>query len=159
MARSVSLVVWGAALANLGIATAKFVAAAVTGSSAMLSEAIHSTADTGNELLLAIGGRLSKRPATRHHPFGHSEEIYFWGLIVAVMLFGVGGGMSLYEGVSHIRHPRPLEDPLWNYIVLGVSFVFEAASFMLAAQRIQRGARRHGVSFMAAAHGSKDPQH
>jgi cation diffusion facilitator family transporter len=156
---SVSMVVWAAALANIGIALAKFVAAGISGSSALLSEAIHSTADTGNQLLLALGVRLSRKPADRGHPFGYSEEIYFWGLIVAVVLFGVGGGMSVYEGFTHIRQPRPLEDPFWSYVVLAVSLVFEGVSFSIAARRIYRDARARGERFMTAAHGSKNPEH
>jgi cation diffusion facilitator family transporter len=156
---SVSMVVWAAALANVGIALAKFIAAAISGSSALLSEAIHSTADTGNQLLLALGVRLSQKPADRKHPFGYSEEIYFWGLIVAVVLFGLGGGMSFYEGITHIRHPKPLEDPFWSYVVLALALVFESVSFSIAARRIYRDAKAQGEPFMVAAHGSKNPEH
>jgi cation diffusion facilitator family transporter len=157
-AAEVSIVVWGAVFANLAIAIAKYAAAAITGSSALLSEAIHSTADTGNELLLIVGVRLSRRPADEEHPFGRSQEIYFWGLIVAMVLFGLGGGASFYEGIQHILHPHPLESARWNYVVLGVAWVFESFSFTLAAREISRAAKAQGQSFWSAARGSKDPQ-
>ncbi len=105
------IAIYGAIAANAGIAVVKFIAAAATGSSAMLSEGIHSVVDTGNQLLLLFGLKRSARPASAAHPFGHGKDLYFWSLIVAIVLFGVGGGMSLYEGISHIRHPGPLSDP------------------------------------------------
>src|SRR5215216_3638317 len=107
------IAVYGAVVANLGIAVAKFIAAALTGSSAMLSEGIHSLVDTGNQGLLLLGIRRSRSAPDTEHPFGHGKELYFWSLIVAVVLFGVGGGMSIYEGITHILHPNPLEDPTW----------------------------------------------
>src|SRR3954447_12277048 len=132
------LAIYGAIAANVAIAATKFVVAGITGSSAMLSEGIHSAVDTGNGVLLLIGTRLSERPASVEHPFGHGKELYFWSLIVAVLIFGVGGGVSFYEGVMHVRDPSPLEDPLWNYIVLALAFVFEGASFMVALRQFQR---------------------
>jgi len=109
---------YGAIAANVAIAVTKCIVAGITGSSAMLSEGVHSFVDTGNGVLLLVGRRLSQRPPTPEHPFGHGKELFFWSLIVAVLIFGLGGGISFYQGVLHVRDPRPLEDPFWNYAVL-----------------------------------------
>ena len=116
----------------------------MTGSSAMISEGIHSLVDTGNGGLLFHGLRQSARPADDHHPFGYGTEVYFWSLIVAVSIFGIGGGMSIYEGITHIRHPAPLENPTVNYIVLALAALFESISFSVAwrAFRQTKGSRR-----------------
>jgi len=121
-----------AMIANAVIAVAKFVAAAITGSSAMLSEGIHSVADTGNQALLLFGNRRSHKPADSRHPFGYGQELYFWSLIVAMILFGLGGGMSIYEGIAHLGHPEVPRDPAWIYSVLGIAFVVEAAALRVA---------------------------
>jgi cation diffusion facilitator family transporter len=149
------LALYGAIAANVAIAATKLVVAGITGSSAMLSEGIHSSVDTFNGVLLLIGIRLSQRPATPEHPFGHGKELYFWSLIVAVLIFGLGGGVSFFEGVQHIRHPQPLHDPTWNYVVLGVAALFEGISFTIALRQFlrQAGAR----PFWQAIHRSKDP--
>jgi cation diffusion facilitator family transporter len=131
------------------------VVAGITGSSAMLSEGIHSSVDTFNGLLLLVGLRLSQRPATPEHPFGHGKELYFWSLIVAVLIFGLGGGVSVYEGVHHIRHPQPLHDPTWNFIVLGVAALFESISFTIALRQFRRQAGP--APFWQAIQRSKDP--
>lgn len=144
-----------AVVGNLAIAATKFAAASVTGSSAMLSEGIHSLVDTGNGLLLLWGIRKSGRPADAEHPFGHSRELYFWTLVVAVMIFAVGGGMSMYEGVTHMQHPQPLEDPFWNYIVLGFAMVFESISFGIAWREF--GHARAGRGVFRTVRDSKDP--
>jgi cation diffusion facilitator family transporter len=148
-------VVYVAMAANLGIAATKFTAAAVTGSSAMLSEAIHSVIDTGNQLLLLFGLYRSRRPADDMHPFGHGKELYFWGLIVAILLFGVGGGMAFFEGVSYLVRPRPLEDPFWAYVVLAIAAAFELTSFVTATRELLR--RRGPSEFWLRVHLSKDP--
>ncbi len=140
---------------NLGIALAKFVAALATGSSAMASEAIHSLVDTGNQGMLLLGIGSSRKPADTEHPFGHGKDLYFWSLIVAVALFGVGGGLSLYEGLVHIVDPTPLDDPLLNYVVLAVALALEATSWTVAARRLAREAGWSGV--VTAARNSKDP--
>lgn len=147
---------YGALAANLSIAVVKFVAAAVSGSSAMLSEGIHSLVDTGNQLLLWFGLHRSRRPADGAHPFGHGKELYFWGLIVAILLFALGGGMSIYEGIRHLAHPRVLSNPFWNYVVLGAAFVFEGVSLGIALKEAA-GELRPGDGFWRAFRESKDP--
>jgi cation diffusion facilitator family transporter len=147
--------VYGAIASNLSIAVVKFIAAAITGSSAMLSEGIHSVVDTGNQALLLLGTRLGKKPADDSHPFGYGKELYFWGLVVAIILFGVGGGMSIYEGITHIQHPAELSEPTWNYAVLVFAFVAEGISFGIALREFSHARGRGG--FWDELHDSKDP--
>ncbi len=149
------IAVYGAIAANSAIAVTKFIVAGVTGSSAMLSEAVHSTVDTGNGILLLIGMSRSQQPATPKHPFGHGKELYFWSLIVAVLIFGLGGGISFYEGVQHVLAPVPLTDPFWNYVVLAAAAVFEGASLGVALHQFQSEKGPH--PFWRALHTSKDP--
>jgi cation diffusion facilitator family transporter len=141
MAAGSTTAVYAAIAGNLAIAIAKFAAATVTGSSAMLSEGIHSLVDTGNGGLLLLGMRLSRKPADESHPFGHGKELYFWTLVVSFLIFGVGGGVSAYEGIRHMLHPRPLEDPTWNYVVLGLAALFESIVLVIAVRafRAQKG--------------------
>src|SRR5215813_11605523 len=113
--------IFAAIVANLAIAITKFFAAAFSGSSAMLSEAIHSLVDTGNGALILLGIRNSRKPPDAEHPFGHGRELYFWTLMVGVLIFGVGGGMSVYEGITHLMNPTLIKDAKWSYIVLGLS--------------------------------------
>src|SRR5258707_9486379 len=129
--------IYGALAANLAIADTKLVAAGFTGSSAMISEGIHSLVDTGNQLLLLLGLRRSRRPPDAAHPFGHGMEQYFWSLVVAMLLFGVGGGLSIYEGITHLRHPHPLEDAAWSYASLAIAFLFEGISWLLAMRQLR----------------------
>ena len=147
--------VYGAIAANVGIAATKFIVAGVTGSSAMLSEGVHSAVDTFNGVLLLLGLKWSRRPASKEHPFGHGKEVYFWSLMVAVLIFGMGGGISFYEGIHHLRHPSPLKDPTWNYVVLGAAAVFEAVSWTIAWRTFNR--RRGKVPFWRALRRSEDP--
>lgn len=142
--------------ANLAIAVAKFVAAFLTGSSAMLSEGIHSTVDTGDQVLLLLGRRLSQRPADDEHPFGHGKELYFWALIVAMVIFAGGGGMSIYEGITHLINPTPLEDPFWSYVTLGIAFVAEGISWLIGLREFSH-AKAAGERFWHAIQTAKDP--
>ena len=114
-------VIYAAIVANLGIAVAKFIVAAITGSAAMVAEGIHSAVDTGNEFLLLLGERRAARPADRKHPFGYGKSVYFWALIVALSVFSLGGGLSIYHGIEALQNPPRLEDPTWNYVVLAVA--------------------------------------
>jgi cation diffusion facilitator family transporter len=155
-ANASKLSLYGGIAANIAIAISKFVAAYFTGSSAMLSEGIHSLVDTGNSGLLLYGTHQSERPADAEHPFGHSKELYFWGLIVAVLIFAIGGGMSFYEGIKHIQHPEPLEDPGWNYVVLGLSFLFEGLAFYLSVKALLAQSTGN-VGFVKMLRTSKDP--
>ena len=150
-----NLAVYAAIASNLAIAVTKFVVAGVTGSSAMLSEGIHSTVDTGNGILLLVGIKLSQRKPSPQHPFGHGKEIFFWSLIVAVLIFGVGGGVSAYEGILHVMDPHPIENAYWTYLTLGLAFVFEGTSFVIATRQFQR--ERGDVPFWRALRTSKDP--
>ena len=150
------ITILAAVVANAGIAVAKFVAAGFTGSGAMLSEGIHSLVDTGNAGLLLFGLRRAKRPADDDHPFGHGKELYFWTLLVAVLIFGIGGGMSVYEGVLHVLDPEPPSDPTWNYVVLGVAFLLEGTSLVIAIRHFLAGKPR-GQSFVRAVRRGKDP--
>ncbi len=145
-----------AMIANGIIAVAKFTAAAITGSSAMLSEGIHSVADTGNQALLLFGNRRSHRPPDRRHPFGYGQELYFWSLIVAMILFGLGGGFSIYEGIAHLSHPEVPGDPIWIYSVLGVAFVVEAVALRVALGEL--GGKGSGQGLWARLRACSDPR-
>lgn len=149
------IVVYAALAGNLGVAITKFIAASVTGSSAMLAESVHSAVDTLNEVLLLVGLHRSKRPIDSTNPFGYGKEQYFWSLIVAVLVFGLGGGISVVQGVQHILAPQPSEDPTWNFIVLGVSAVLEGASFVVALKSILE--KKGDKPFWRYLHRSKDP--
>ncbi len=156
MAASGSKVAIFAAIAgNFAIAVTKFVASAMTGSSAMLTEGIHSLVDTGNGGLLLIGIARAKRPPDEKHPFGYGQELYFWTLIVAVLIFGLGGGISIYEGILHVLHPVEISDPTVNYIVLGLAIFFEGMSCWVALKGFMH--EKGENSFYHAIRNSKDP--
>jgi cation diffusion facilitator family transporter len=148
-------VIFAALIGNSLIAVSKFAAAAYTGSSAMLSEAIHSVVDSGNQLLLLYGIRRAARPADREHPFGYGMELYFWTFIVAILIFGVGAGVSIYEGVAKIRSPGVIQNVAVNYFVLALAAVFEAGAWWVAYKAFQ--ARRGQLGLMEAVRRSKDP--
>jgi len=149
------IVLYGALAANVGIGIAKFVAAGITGSSSMLTEGIHSCVDSGNQVLLLYGQSRSKRPADAAHPFGYGRELYFWAFVVAILIFAVGAGVSIYEGIRHVRHPVPLESPTVNYVVLGISAALEGSSWAIAVREFGRS--KGTLGWWQAIHRSKDP--
>ena len=146
--------IFAAIAGNVAIAATKLIAAYFTGSSAMLSEGIHSLVDTGNGGLLLLGLRKSKKPADANHPFGHGKELYFWSLVVAILIFALGGGMSVYEGVTHLKHPH-VSDPTWNYVVLGFAIIFEGFSFFFAYRAFR--SEMSGQGIFQTIRASKDP--
>jgi cation diffusion facilitator family transporter len=144
-----------ALLANLGIAVSKFVAAAITGSSAMLTEGVHSVVDSTNQLLLMWGRRAAKRAPDALHPFGYGRELYFWSFVVAVLVFALGAGVSIYEGIIHIANPEPAISPLVAYVVLLVAFLLEGWSTLEAFREFNSSRGRLG--WIQAISRSKDP--
>ena len=144
-----------ALLANLGIAVSKFVAAAITGSSAMLTEGVHSVVDSTNQLLLMWGRHAAKRPPDRLHPFGYGRELYFWSFVVAVLVFSLGAGVSVYEGILHIRHPEPAVSAVIAYIVLLVAFLLEGWSTIEAFRDFRKA--KGELGWFQALRQSKDP--
>ena len=144
-----------ALLANLGIAASKFVAAAITGSSAMLTEGVHSVVDSTNQLLLMWGRRAAKRPPDKLHPFGYGRELYFWSFVVAVLVFSLGAGVSVYEGILHIAHPEPAVSPIIAYAVLLVAFLLEGWSTIEAYRDFRKAKGR--LRWFEAIRRSKDP--
>lgn len=148
-------VIFAALAGNMALAVAKFVAAAFTGSSAMLSEGVHSLVDTGNQLLLLLGIHRSARRPDEAHPFGYGMEIYFWTFVVAILIFAVGAGISLYEGIQHVRNPEPVNNPVWNYVVLSLGLVFEGAAWGIALREFNK--TRGKLPLFRAVRLSKDP--
>jgi len=148
-------VVIAALVGNSLIAATKFAAAALTGSSAMFAEGIHSTVDTGNQGLLLLGMRRSRRPPDPEFPFGHGKEIYFWSFVVAMLIFGLGAVLSVYEGIQGLLHPEPLRNPYVNYVVLAIAFCFEAGAWFLAWRAFNR--TRGARGYFRAVREAKDP--
>ena len=155
MAGESKKVIYAALVGNAAIAVTKFAASAFTGSSAMLSEAIHSLVDTGNQILLLWGLRKAKRPPDEHFPYGYGKEIYFYSFVVAIMIFAVGAGVSIYEGIKHLQHPREMTNPLVNYVVLSLAMVFEGAAWSFAWIGFRKSKGKLGT-LEAVRHG-KDP--
>ena len=151
------LAVVGALFANGVIAIMKLVAAGITGSSGMMAEALHSIADTTNQVFLLLGLRFYKRPASEKHPFGYGKERFFWSFIAAIFIFGVGATYAIYEGFVKLRHPHPPENLKWAYWVLAISFILEAASIALAIYQEVKEAHHEGLTFFAYLRESKDP--
>jgi cation diffusion facilitator family transporter len=148
-------VIYAALIGNFLIALTKFIAFFVTKSSAMLSEGVHSVVDTGNQVLLLYGLRRAKQPADEQFPFGHGKEVYFWGFVVAITIFTIGAGVSIYKGVHHILHPVPIINPTLNYIVLACAFVFEGAAWFFALTEFTKAKGKWG--YFEAVHRGKDP--
>jgi len=154
MAGSSNRAIYGAIIANAAIAVSKFIAAFFTGSSAMFSEGIHSLVDTGNGFLLLLGVRRSRKPADDAHPFGYGKELFFWSFIVALLIFALGGGVALYEGIKHLLYPRATTNAGWNYLVLVFAMIFEGAALRIALREfnVSRGSK----PFLKALVDSKD---
>jgi cation diffusion facilitator family transporter len=144
-----------ALLANLGIAVSKFVAAGITGSSAMLTEGVHSVVDSVNQLLLMWGRHAARRPPDKFHPFGYGRELYFWSFVVAVLVFSLGAGVSVYEGIIHIAHPEPAVSPVIAYAVLLIAFVLEGWSTLEAYRDFKEA--KGELGWFRAIRRSKDP--
>jgi len=154
-ADSTKFTVYAALAGNVLVAATKFAAAAVSGSASMLSEAVHSVVDTLNELLLLYGLRRAARRADPSHPFGYGREVYFWSFIVAVLLFALGAGVSVYQGIVRLQQPTPIENVVVNYTVLALSFVFEAITWNISHRAFR--AAKGDLSYWAAFRASKDP--
>ncbi len=148
-------VIYAALIGNALIAVTKFIAAGYTGSSAMMSEAVHSVVDTGNQGLLLLGIARSKRPADKAHPFGYGMEVYFWSFVVAILIFGLGAGISFYEGFTKLADPHPVTSFTINYVVLGLALVFEGVAWTLAFREFNK--LRGDRGFLQEVRHSKDP--
>jgi len=148
-------VIIAALIGNALISITKFTAALFTGSSAMLSEGIHSLVDTGNQMLLLYGMKQANKPADENFPFGYGKEIYFWSFIVAILIFALGGGISIYQGIHHVLQPVEIVDPFINYIVLALAFLFEGAAWYFALREFKRGKGKLG--YIEAVKQAKDP--
>lgn len=155
MSDSNKIVVYAALLGNLAIACVKFIAAYITNSSAMLSEAVHSVVDTLNEILLLYGMKKSQQPANAKHPFGYGRELYFWAFIVALLVFALGSIVSIYQGVQHIRHPEIIESPMVNYAVLLFAILCEGTSWLIALKTFKKS--KGSMGYFEAFRRSKDP--
>ena len=155
MSGSSKKVIYAALAGNALIAITKFVAATITGSAAMMSEGIHSLVDTGNQVLLLYGMKRASKPADKNFPFGHGKEIYFWSFVVAILVFAVGAGVSLYQGIHHIQHPEVIKNPMVNYIVLGLAMIFEGAAWYFALTEFTKAKGKWG--YIEAVQRGKDP--
>jgi cation diffusion facilitator family transporter len=138
MAGGSNLAIYGAIGANSLIAISKFTASFFTGSSAMLAEGIHSLVDTGNGLLLLLGIKRSQQEPDDLHPFGYGKEVYFWSFVVSILIFALGGGFAIYEGIHALQDPQVIEDPTWNYVVLGAAIAFESVALYLALKTFNK---------------------
>jgi cation diffusion facilitator family transporter len=155
LAASSRKAIYAALIGNTLIALTKFIAAAITGSAAMLSEGVHSLVDTGNQILLLLGLKRAARPPSPDFPFGHGKEIYFWSFVVAILIFGLGAGISVYQGYQHIVHAEPLQNVVVNYVVLGLAMLFEAGAFSIAFREFS--AQKGELGYVEAVRRGKDP--
>lgn len=155
MAAGSKKVIIAALIGNSLIAITKFIAASITGSSAMFSEGIHSLVDTGNQGLLLYGLKAAQKPADQNFPFGHGKEIYFWSFVVAILIFAVGAGISIYEGIHHILHPAEISSPIINYIVLTLAVIFEGVALYIALKEFNK--TRGKMGYLKAVQRGKDP--
>ena len=144
MAGNSKIAIYSAIGANSLISIAKFVAAFFTGSSAMLAEGIHSVVDTGNGLLLLLGIKRSKQEPDEMHPFGYGKEVYFWSFVVSILIFALGGGFAIYEGIHALQDPHIIEDPTWNYAVLIAAMLFEGTALFLALRAFNKSRAASG---------------
>jgi len=155
MAGSSKKVIYAALVGNAVIAVAKFVMSAITGSSAMFSEGIHSVVDTGNQVLLLYGLKQAKKPADEKYPFGHGKEVYFWSFVVALLIFAVGSGISIFKGLEHVSHPVEITNPILNYLVLGFAICIEGFVFYIAIKEFNKARGEQGL--LEAIQRGKDP--
>ena len=155
MAAGNKTVIYAALIGNGLISITKFIAGSITGSAAMFSEGIHSVVDTGNQVLLLHGLKRSKRPPCDRFPFGHGKEVYFWSFVVAILIFALGSGISIYEGVHRVRHPEEISNPIVNYVVLGAAMIFEGVAWWFAWREFRKSMQ--GRSLMGAVRAAKDP--
>ena len=155
MAGSSKKVIYAALIGNSLIAVTKFVASSITGSSAMLSEGIHSSVDTVNQVLLLFGLKRAEKPPSDKFPFGHGKEVYFWSFVVAILIFAIGAGVSIYEGIEHLRHPREITQPMVNYIVLIIAMLFESVPLYIALKKFREVKGDRG--YIEAVKKGKDP--
>ncbi|MBD3615662.1 MAG: cation diffusion facilitator family transporter [Gracilimonas sp.] len=155
MASGSKKVIYAALIGNSLISVTKFIAASISGSSAMMSEGIHSVVDTGNQLLLLLGLKKAQKPADTQFPFGHGKEVYFWSFAVAIIIFGVGAGISIYEGIHSLQDPHEISNPMINYIVLGLAMIFESFAWYFAWKEFKR--TKGSQSYYKAVRRQKDP--
>lgn len=155
MATGSKKVIYAALAGNALIAITKFIAATITGSSAMLSEGIHSLVDTGNQVLLLNGLKRAQKPPDKNFPFGYGKEIYFWSFVVAILIFGLGAGISIYEGIIHLLHPEPVKTPYINYIVIGLAMIFEGFAWYFAFKEFTKSKGKW--NYLTAVQRAKDP--
>ena len=153
-AKGSKISIYGAIIANVAIAISKFIAGSYTGSSAMISEGIHSVVDTMNGVLLLFGIKKSERPADDSHPFGYGMEIYFWSFVVSILIFALGGGIAIYEGIHHLMEPSSIENVRVNYLVLSLAIIFEGTSLFVALRQFKKDNGKYGL--MKSMRKSKD---